>query len=453
VYLTEKKKQQLESKRRGVKAQTGNGQHRSLKINLGLALGKGLVTCTAIVSDSTFDTLTRFPITPWYDIIFTPHSPEDEKQQDEFENVDRLSLKYRQSKMLYDECSIPKCLSFAQEKMDFAKHVLKLPDEDVQKMGVLRVFQDGEGGIIHHIMNQLASKLGEVVEGKPSMRLAKGPNAQTESWQVNDMASIHPEIHRAFASEDFTCASKEFFQAIIDENAGLKSALKFLLDSAMSSKSKETYHNALAYLIPLIQKSVTPAIVAQAFDQAGLYPLNYGKIMHNMYDHFDNFSPECAAEIIRVAEEELGAIFAERGVIWGRETEAAIIVNPILNAVIDFPEMPANLEHLAWNRQTLVDCSHSVVQSLNRQRTEAAQIARQVAIERTTTAAELKARLLARMKDCIASTDSTTLTYTCHCGGGTFDGKAAFKAHENSKSHKTKYGVVNVHGEYVPQLQ
>ena len=354
--------------------------------------------------------------------------------------------------MLYDECIIPKCLSFAQEKMDFAKHVLKLPDEDVQKMGVLRFFQDGEGGIIHHIMNQLASTLGEVVEGKPSGRLAKGPNAQTESWQVNDLANIHPEIHKAFASEDFTCASKEFFQAIINENVGLKPALKFLLDSAMSEKSKETYHNAVAYLIPLIQKCATPAAVADAFDQAGLVPLNYGKIMHNMYDHFDDFSPECAAEIIRVADEDLGAIFAERGVIWGREAEAAIKANPILNAVIDFPEMPANLEHLAWNRQTLVDCSHSVVQSLNRQRAEAAEIVRQEAIVRTTNAAEHKARFLARMQACIASRDTATLTCTCHCGG-TFDGKAAFKAHEKNKSHKEKYGVVNEHGEYVPQLQ
>jgi len=448
VYLTEKKKKQLESKRRGAKAQTGNGQHRSLKINLGLVLGKGLVTCTGIVSDSTFDTLTRFPVTPWYDIIYTPHSPEDEKLQDEYENVDRLSLKYRQSKMLYDECSIPKCLAFAQEKMDFAKHVLKLPDDEVQKMGRLRCFQDGEGGIIHHIMNQLASKLGEVVEGKPKIDLAKGPNAQTESWQVNDMCGIHPEVHRSFASEDFCCASKEFFQAIIDENAGLKAPLKFLQDSGMSTKSKETYRNALAYLIPLMQKCATPAVVAEGFDRAGLYPLNYGKIMHNMYDHFDDLSPECAAEMIRVADQELGAIFAERGVIWARETEAAIRANPILNAVIEFPEMPPNLEHLAWNRQTLVDCSHSVTQTLNRQRAEAADNARQAAIVRTTNAAQLKERLQNRMRDCIASQDATSLLYNCHCGG-TFDGKTGFKAHEkNNKSHKEKYGVLNEHGEY-----
>jgi hypothetical protein len=50
----------------------------------------------------------------------------------------------------------------------------------------------------------------------------------------------------------------------------------------MNSKSKETYSNALCYLIPLVQKAATPAMVDEGFDQAGLHPLNYGKIMHNI---------------------------------------------------------------------------------------------------------------------------------------------------------------------------
>ena len=65
--------------------------------------------------------------------------------------------------------------------MDFAKEVLNLPDAAVQSAGVMRLFQDGEGGIIHHVMNTLAGTLGEIVEGKPSSLFAKGPNAQTES--------------------------------------------------------------------------------------------------------------------------------------------------------------------------------------------------------------------------------------------------------------------------------
>ena len=111
--------------------------------------------------------------------------------------------------------------------------------------------------------------------------------------------------------------------------------------------------NALCYLIPLVQKAATPAMVDEGFDQAGLHPLNYGKIMHNMYDYFDDLTQEQAAELIRVASVELGEVFRERGLIYGRESEAACAANPILNRVLEFPEMPANLEHLAWNRQTL----------------------------------------------------------------------------------------------------
>jgi hypothetical protein len=318
-YLTEKKKKELESKRRGAKAQTGNGQRRCLKINLGVARGPNpLITCTSIVSDSVFETLTNFQITPTHNIIFSLHSADDEKLQDDHENVDKTSLKYRQSKMLYDECIIPKCFATATARMEFAKNVLKLPQIEVQKYGLMRLFQDGEGGIIHHIMNNLAAQLGEIIEDTPRIILAKGPNAQTEAWQVNDMASIHPEIHAAFASEEFICASKEFFQSIVDENIGLKPALKFLNDSAMSSKSKETYSNALAFMIPLIQKCVTPKVVDAAFDQAGLHPLNFGKIMHNMYQFFDDLSPVQAAEMICVAHDDLGQVFEERGVIWRR---------------------------------------------------------------------------------------------------------------------------------------
>lgn len=449
VYLTEKKKGQLESKRRGVKATTGNAQRRSLKINLGIKRGsKALISCTAIVSDTEFSSLKHFAITPEYDIIFCPHSPDDEKVQHEFENVDSESLKYRQSKMLYDVCVIPKCLAHGQAMMDFAKNTLQLPDAEVQRMGTVLLFQDGEGGIIHHIMNKLAGTLGEIVTGKPNARLAKGPNAQTEGWQVNDLSGIHHTIHEGFKSEDFSSLSKEDVQVIIDEHPGLVAPLKYLNDSGMNTKSKETYTNALCYLIPLVYKAVTPAVVGEAFDQAGLHPLNYGKIMHNMYDHFDDLTAEQAAELVRIAEVDLGKVFEERGVIWGRETEAAIAANPILNQVIDFPEMPPHLEHLAWNRQTLVDCSHDVVQRLNAERGVAAEEARQANIQRKSTAAELESRFQARWTLCCASQDEATKKYKCHCGG-TFDGRSGFKSHEqHGKKHIEKYGKVNEHGEY-----
>jgi hypothetical protein len=332
--------------------------------------------------------------------------------------------------------------------MDFAKNVLHHSDADVQSMGVTRLFQDGEGGIIHHIMNTLAGTMGEIVDGKPSCRFAKGPNAQTESWQVNDVCGIHPTIHEGFKSEEFSCLSKESVQMIIDENPGLIPALQYLNDSSMNTKSKETYHNALSYLIPLVRKAVTPAVVDEGFDQAGLHPLNFGKIMHNMYDHFDELTSEQAVEIVRVALEELGPVFESRGTIWSRETEAAITANLILNQVIDFPEMPPNLEHLAWNRQTLVDCSHACIQQINAERAVAAEAVRLEIVQRKSTAADIEARFISRYETCAASQDPTTKKFNCHCGG-LFDGRSGFKAHEKAGKHVAKYGVVNEHGEYV----
>ena len=432
-----------------MKATTGNTQRRSLKINLGVARGpQALITCTAIVSDTEFSTLKRFANTPSYDIIFSPHSPDDEKIDHEYENVDQETLKYRQSKMLYDECILPKAMSHGQAMMDFGKNVLNLPDAVVQSMGVMRLFQDGEGGIIHHIMNKLAAQSGEIVEGKPRADYTKGPNAQTEGWQVNDLAGIHPMIHEGFKSEEFSCLSKEAVDMIIAENTGLIPALQFLNDSTMNTKSKETYHNALSYLIPLVRKAVTPAIVDEAFDQAGLYPLNFGKIMHNMYDYFDELTAEQAAELVRVASEELRPIFESRGTIWSKETEAAIVANPILNPVIDFPEMPANLEHLAWNRQTLVDCSHACIQRINTERAVAADVARQEIVQRKTTAAELETRFIARFETCTSTQDPATKKFNCHCGG-LFEVRSGFKGHEKAGKHVAMYGPVNAHGEYV----
>jgi hypothetical protein len=107
-----------------------------------------------------------------------------------------------------------------------ACHLVNLPDSNVQKMGVTRLFQDGEGGIIDHIMNTSAGTMGEIVEGKPSCRFAKGPNAQTEGWQVNDISDIHPTVQEGFKSEEFSCLSKESVQMIIDENTGLIPALQ-----------------------------------------------------------------------------------------------------------------------------------------------------------------------------------------------------------------------------------
>ena len=91
-----------------------------------IAMRKGptpLASLAGVVSHYCFTTLTRFPVTETYDVIFAPHCPKDEADNDD---QDPKSLKYRQATMIYEECIIPKLLKQNQEMIRFDKDVLKL---------------------------------------------------------------------------------------------------------------------------------------------------------------------------------------------------------------------------------------------------------------------------------------------------------------------------------------
>jgi hypothetical protein len=156
------------------------------------------------------------------------------------------------------------------------------------------------------------------------LRYAKLPPAQTSDCQVNDMATLHPLLHAGFASLEFYSLTEAGMQKTVEEYPGLAAPLKFLDESSMSGKSKETYKKAIVYLVKLIQRALTPAIVDDAMKTAGFYPLDSARIMYNMWEHFEYLSPTEADEAIRIAEGPCRDIFRRDGMIFPDATVAAV---------------------------------------------------------------------------------------------------------------------------------
>ena len=214
--------------------------------------------------------------------------------------------------MIYEECIIPKLIKQNQEMIRFAKDVLKLSNAE-ELYRIIRVFQDGESGPIDNIMDKLAANYSLIGPGaapeqavavviensvehaedadipgaseqtqaaaafvpnaanaafervftdtpfaSAMLRYAKLPPAQTNDCQVNDMATLHPLLHAGFASLEFYSLTEAGMQKIVEEHPGLVAPLKFLDESSVSGKSKETYKKAIVNLVKLIQRALTP---------------------------------------------------------------------------------------------------------------------------------------------------------------------------------------------------
>jgi hypothetical protein len=481
VWLTEEKKKSMSKRRAGVKAETNNGQRRALKINIAMRKGpRSLASCVGIVSDHSFTSFTRFPVTETYDIIFAPHCPEDEAgnqdNNDADEEVCKDSLKYRQATIIYEECIIPKLLKQNKETIRFVKDVLKLPDAE-KLYRIVRIFQDGETGPIDNIMDRLAAKyspligpdaasyheasapapdsdIGIEAAAETELRFAKLPPAQTGDCQVNDMASVHPLIHAGFASLEFYSLTDDDIQEFAVEHPGLAAPLKFLDDSSMSAKSKETYKKAIVFLVKLLQRSVTPAIVDAAMRTAGVHPLDPARMMYNMWDHFEYLSPSEATEAIKIAEGPCRDEFRRAGMILPDFTVTAVQANEMLGPVVVFPEIPANFDKRVLNRQSTTDMSHKQVHAWRARRVADVQAAEAAKASRKATAAELERKLGQRMmacKDGAGEVDENGfMHFKCKCKDSrTFSSTKEFKAHENLKQHKSEFGKVDAFGDYV----
>ena len=190
-------------------------------------------------------------------------------------------------------------------------------------------------------------------------------------------------------------------QKIVEEYPGLAAPLKFLEESSMSGKSKETYTKAIVYLVKLILQralTLTPAIVDDAMKTAGFYPLDSARIMYNTWEHFEYLSPTEANEAIRIAEGPCRDIFRRDGMIFPDATVAGVEASEILGPIVVFPEIPADLDKRVLNRQSTSDLSHKEVHAWRSRRIAEVQASEEAKASRKATAAELERKLGQRRK-------------------------------------------------------
>ena len=430
AYLTNQVKKDLKEKRAAPKAKDADGQRRGMKVNVNMAWGPdALVGGTAIICDHEIKEIKKFAINSFTDVIFAPYCQADEAGAQAQVSVE--SLDARVNFCLYADCILPKIRSRIQRLIAWANSE-GLDGEGIYKS--VRLFQDGEGGPLHNIINHFSDMLR-----LEQILFAKLPNGLTAEVQIGDRTGAHPAIHKAFASDAFKGMTEETVNAIVQRTPGLKAALDYLRISGISTQGQVTYRRALAYLPEVLQRSVTPAVVADSMRNSGYAPFNPGVMMNNMWNEFQELSKVEAEEVIRISETSIRAITLVRGIAYPQECMDALRASAILNETIEFPEIRENFEDLAWGRQLSVDLSHSYVSQANQQRAEMASQAAIARRDAEVSKAEMQTRDLLRMNHCTASqriTETQNTEHKCKCGGKWSNGLQGFKAHEkNNKTH------------------
>lgn len=443
AYLTEEVKSDLKTKRAAPKAKDADGQRRGMKVNINMAWGPdALVGGTAIICDHEIKEIRKFAINSFTDVIFAPYCQADEIGA----HVSGESLDARVNFCLYADCILPKIRSRVQRLIEWA--ISQGLEGGLYK--AVRLFQDGEGGPLHNIVNHFAETFRE-----EQFLFAKLPNGLTAEVQIGDRTGAHPAVHEKFRSEAFKNMTEETVADIVRRTPGLKAALDYLRTSGISTQGQVTYRRALAYLPEVLQRSVTPAVVADAMRNSGYAPFNTGVMMNNMWNQFSELSKAEAEEVIKISETTIRAITEDRGIAYPQECMDALRASAILNETIEFPEIRENFEDLAWGRQLSMDLSHSYVSQTNRQRAE---IANQAAIARRDaelSKAEIQRRDLLRMNHCTASqriTETQNTEHKCKCGGKWSNGLQGFKSHEKNGKHLQHFPDANWQSHYDAQV-
>jgi hypothetical protein len=204
-----------------------------------------------------------------------------------------------------------------------------------------------------------------------------------------------------------------------------------------------TYKRALAYLPEVLQRCVTPAVVADSMRNSGYAPFDPSIMMNNMWNQFKLLSKVEADEVINISQTSIRTITEQRGIVYPRECMDLLQASEILNETIEFPEIRENFEDLAWGRQLTVDLSHSYISQEVRHRAERAAQAANARREADITKAETLRRDTLRFNHCSESRkvlQNQNTEHRCKCGGKWSNGLPGFKAHERTnKTHALKF--------------
>lgn len=433
VYMTEEVHADLANRRAAPKSKDAGGQKRAMKVNINMAPGpEALVGGVGMIFDHVIKEITVISLTATVDIIFAPYCAKDEEAPPlpQEQEQERDSLDARVNHVLYEKCIIPKILM----RMERYKQWARDNNLNPEIYSTARAFQDGEGGPLFNILNYFAEQYKRY-----GLWFAKLPNALTGEVQIGDRSGAHPLVHRGFNSDEFKNMTEETVNRIAESLPGVAKALKFLKTSGISAAGQTSYRRAIAFLPQLLERSVTPAIVADALKNSGYHPFSPSIMLNNMWDGFADLSTSEAEEVIRISREEIANITKEQGIVYPQQCQDALENSVILRATIEFPEIRENFEDLAWNRHLTMDLSHTHVHNLVLQRAQASREAAAAARERAISQAEIKRRENVRFDHCMESQHSNekrTISYVCKCGGKWSNGMTGFKSHETtSQTH------------------
>ena len=436
VYMTEEVHADLANRRAAPKSKDAGGQKRSLKVNINMAPGpEALVSGVGMIFDHVIKEINVISLTATVDIIFAPYCAKDEEAPlPQEQEQERDSLDARVNNVLYEKCIIPRILM----RMERYKQWARDNDLNPEVYSTARAFQDGEGGPLFNILNYFAEQYKRY-----GLWFAKLPNALTGEVQIGDRSGAHPLVHRGFNSDEFRNMTEETVNQIAESLPGVKKALTFLKNSGISAAGQTSYRRAIAFLPQLLERSVTPAIVADALKNSGYHPFSPSIMMNNMWDGFADLSTSEAEEVIRISRGEIATITREQGLIYPQQCQDALENSVILRETIDFPEIRENFEDLAWNRHLTMDLSHTHVHDLVLQRAQASAEAAAAARERAISKAEITRRDNVRFDHCTASQYTNakrTISHVCKCGGKWTNGMTGFKTHETtSQTHLQKF--------------
>jgi hypothetical protein len=435
IYLTDESAQELKDRRAAPKAKDAGGQRRAFKVHITMAPGPGaesLVCGVGMIFDHCIKQIKIIPISTNVFIMFCPYCEADEVLPLDSETNESLDARFNYD--LYDKCAIPKILQRMERLMQWATE----NGHDPSIFSSSRIFQDGEGGPLHNIMNTFAN-LYRLLK----LYFAKLPNALTAEVQIGDRSGAHPGVHRGFNSDEFVNMTEDTVAEIARILPGVQAALDFLKISGISAAGQMTYRRAIAFLPQLLERCVTPSIVTDALQNSGYHPFKPDVMFKNMWDGFADLSTVEAQEVIRISETSVRELTNLHGIVYPGQCQEALEASELLNETIDFPEVRQNFEDLAWNRQLSIDLSHSHVARLVEERSQSVAIATQVRIEEEVAKAEQTRRDNLRYDHCVSGETMNavkrTIQHSCKCGGKFSNGLSGFKAHEKSQTHQDHF--------------
>jgi hypothetical protein len=430
-------KSQMRNERRGpIFSKPNDDQERSVGINIGMAMDKGLVSFTLHICDKSFSEIQIVKMSDVGTAMFQPYSAASlqearqasgaEAQQGEDHNDDSLALQC--AKKWVDEVMIP---ALRDHRSSLIAEAIRCGTDPNEYTKVL-TSTDGEQAPLYAVMENAVAQCRE--EGLEFNKISAGHSGNTA---VPDVCGGFPQVHNQFIERMRSVTEAEMTE-LIRRWPGVANAIRIINQSAMNPTSKATFRKALALAHEIIQGAITPRVVNDGHRVAGLYPFDRNKMMGKMWPAFNSLSVSDTAHVNRLMDGPFKEIGERQG--WVKTSQIVASVREKQDTAITFPHLSANFDNFIINRQGAMYLSHQEVQNMQEERMEEQRQEVEERVQRALSKREINERALIRSNHCEASRsfDDTKQKFNCKCkcGGKWTNGVDGFKSHEKNSKHE-----------------